>query len=478
MPASAGPAAVSGAANGPAAPLYRPLKGAWTPDQQLVADAVSDHRRVVVASANGVGKTYLCADLLIAWMSRPDSLALTTAPTRRQVNDSLWNEIWTRLIDAGLAKPDASGTRWADRRTRRRLIGMATDRAPRLQGLHAAHVMVVVDEASGFRIDLLNALEAIAIGATDRIVLIGNPNNQTGALWEAWSRPSYTHLRLSAMTHPNILERREVVPGATSWTALTDRLADWCTIIPPDAPPQPDELTIDAVRYAPNDEFRVRYLGLWPRTPAGLLISQADLDDATTAALTGYSIAAVDVARYGGDDTVYAVRDGDTCTRCQVLAPADLITQSNIVAGLLRDDGARAVIVDAAGLGAGMLDSLVGTAPCPVIRFVGSDKPISPQHQARYLNMRAFAYAMLARALRDRRCALPIVPELREELLQLPYSFNEHHQMRLAPKDAIKAQFGRSPDRADAVSMLWSGLAAQPTAITQPVRRDRDEDDW
>jgi hypothetical protein len=40
--------------------------------------------------------------------------------------------------------------------------------------------------------------------------------------------PSWRNETLSALTHPNIIQKREVVPGATNWRTLLQRVKDWC----------------------------------------------------------------------------------------------------------------------------------------------------------------------------------------------------------------------------------------------------------
>ena len=73
------------------------LGSQWWSRQREVARCVVRHRRVAVRSANGVGKTYLAADLALWFLySFSPSIVLTTAPTKRQVENLLWEEIRKR----------------------------------------------------------------------------------------------------------------------------------------------------------------------------------------------------------------------------------------------------------------------------------------------------------------------------------------------------------------------------------------------
>jgi hypothetical protein len=74
------------------------LGSSWWSKQREAAELVAGNRRVAVKSANGVGKTYLAADLALWFLySHRPSIVLTTAPTWRQVRYLLWEEIRRRF---------------------------------------------------------------------------------------------------------------------------------------------------------------------------------------------------------------------------------------------------------------------------------------------------------------------------------------------------------------------------------------------
>ena len=65
----------------------------WSKQREIL-EAIRDHDRVAVRSANAVGKTSLAARAVLWWLGGgPGSIALTTAPTDRQVRRLLWKEI-------------------------------------------------------------------------------------------------------------------------------------------------------------------------------------------------------------------------------------------------------------------------------------------------------------------------------------------------------------------------------------------------
>lgn len=485
----------------------RPLMGAWTPDQARIAAHFrspptpnAQHpiplpaRRVCVCAANGVGKTHLAADLAVSFLlDLAHSIVLTTAPTQRQVEELLWPQIRARLKRDGLWKPGHRQPEWEGPQGQR-AIGFATNRAERLQGFHADQMLIIIDEASGMTAELLEAAEAIAVGEENYIFAIGNPNEPFGPFYELTRRPSYVQEHMSALNHPNILQRREVIPGATTWASLLDRLRDWCREVVEPIEGETFSLEVSEEElpaigggptpsermrhFLPNDAFRVRYLGLFPRAAAESLLSMEMLTEATrrNAYSGGRVVAALDVARTGGDRTIYALRRGETVVRVEVVPAAPLTEQAEQVHRLLRRDNPAHITIDAAGLGIGLIDYLRRLTLIPVREFHGSEPPLSPLAVRRYANRRAHAYANLASALQKRRVSLPNDPALLEELAAITFRHTPDGALLITPKEQIKAKTGRSPDLADAVSMLF-----EPEALGEPPRvtpRQREEIEW
>src|SRR5438552_12822845 len=80
---------------------YRFLGSQWWSAQEEIGLALTRHRRVVVRSGNGVGKTYLAADLALWFLyTHSPSIVITTAPNARQVRHVLWHEIRRRWLNA------------------------------------------------------------------------------------------------------------------------------------------------------------------------------------------------------------------------------------------------------------------------------------------------------------------------------------------------------------------------------------------
>ena len=447
----------------------RPILGEWTPDQQRIAAHFPAARRVAVTAANGVGKTYLAADLVVSFLQQPEAVVITTGPTARQVEGVLWPEIWKRLRQLELAEEDHARAEWEgpDGQSAK---GFATNRAERMQGYHAAKLLVIVDEGSGVAREMFEAIEGICVGEENYVFVIGNPNEPIGPFYELCRPGSQWEIEeLSALTHPNIMQRREVIPGATTWRALSEHLRDWCRVVDE---PTPETFTIDGVHYLPNDAFRVRFLGRWPAQASNALFNPAQLSQATDRAVfsDGYCIAALDVARTGGDRTVYTLRQGNAVTCIQIIEPGDLPTQAEAVGRLLVRDNPKHITIDAAGLGIGLIDYLRRITTTPVREFQGSAQPISEAEQKKYYNKRAAAYGHLATAIARGNTSLPNEPELLEELERMTYTHKPNGTLIITSKDEYKSMGYRSPDLADGVSMLFEqptvfGMQASPAVL-------------
>src|SRR5437870_1977099 len=82
------------------------LGSRWWSAQEEVGKALVESRRVVVRSGNGVGKTFLAADLALWFLyTHKPAIVITSAPTWRQVRHVLWQEIGQRVHGAKVRLP-------------------------------------------------------------------------------------------------------------------------------------------------------------------------------------------------------------------------------------------------------------------------------------------------------------------------------------------------------------------------------------
>ena len=170
------------------------------PWQKRLLEAVAaGKRRISVRSGHGVGKSTVVAWAAIWYITtRFPVKIVVTAPTSGQLFDALFAEIkrWIRLLPPVLndlfeVKAERIELKSAPTES---FISARTSRAEQpeaLQGVHAEHVMLVGDEASGIPDAVFEAAAGSMSGHSAVTLLLGNPVRSSGFFYD-------THHRLSA----------------------------------------------------------------------------------------------------------------------------------------------------------------------------------------------------------------------------------------------------------------------------------------
>ena len=459
--------------------------------QVEVLTALTEGRRVVVKSGNGLGKGF-CAAVAVLWFvhSRPDAIVLTTAPTFRQVRHILWRQI-RRLH--GPAAETLGGkmldTRW-ELPDGRYAMGLSADGADQFQGFHSPNVFIVVDEAEGVGDEIYEAIESVMTSAEPLLLLIGNPTTMTGAFRRAFfeERRIYRTITISALDSPNVQAGRVVIPGLTTPRWVEERREIWGE---------------------DNPVYRARVLGEFPDQGDNTLLNLSDIEAAVkrphslaaverphpnplpggegtlepplmagekTAKLPlppgeGWgegvppSIAApplatggnesvilgVDVARFGADRSVILRRRGDRVEDIRVLRQMDTMQLAGWVAAAIRECSPAQVYVDEIGVGAGVVDRL---------RELGHPvRGVNVAHKARqdglYLNLRAEGYWTLRQRFMSGSISIPADNQLVGELAALRYGYDSQGRLRMESKDEMRKRGLPSPDKADALMLAF-----------------------
>lgn len=451
------------------------LGSRWWEAQRRIATKLATHRRVAVKAANGVGKTYLAADMVLWFLyAYPPAIVLTTAPTWRQVTSLLWEEIrrrWNRVnreAEVNGVVPPLSGRLL---KTELHLgdghfaMGLSAEDAVHFQGYHAENLLVVLDEACGISESIWEAVEGICVGKNNRILAISNPLTPTGRFYRLFQSPQWETETISALDHPNILypdQQNQQIPGATTRQALTDQIAEWCE--PTEDIEEGATFVWEGQRYRPEGLFLSRALGQFPPAAEDSLLSRAWLEAAISKQpleMERPCVLAVDVARFGGDETVFALRRGNRVCKIQPRRKWDTMQVVGETKAMAEDEGADVVIVDAVGVGAGVLDRLREINLHGVLEASFGRSAVGLRGRACFQNLRAQTFWSLRERLRNGEVQLPDDGVLVEQLAALRYSYSSMGQILIESKDQIRARGLPSPDRADAVAMLFCPLVEQ-----------------
>ena len=174
---------------------------------------------------------------------------------------------------------------------------------------------------------------------------------------------------------------------------------------------------------------------------------------------------AVDVARMGDDSTLIALGRGNKIDT--ILERKKQTT--DVTAAWIRDIikgqniDPNNVIIDIVGLGGGVVDLLRSTKVpgwgYNVKAFNGGAKATKKGKQTEFANMRGQSYFLLREAAEEQKYLLDLSDVefdlLAEELTGLQYEVDDK-KVTVEKKQAYKKRLGRSPDRADAVTMFYS----------------------
>lgn len=431
----------------------------WTMQRQVM-EAVRDHPRVAVKSAHSMGKSFLMGELTCWWLD-PDTHApgtafvLTTAPTFPQVRTILWKEI-VRAKDRGKLPGRTNQTEWWLGTEQVAMGRKPSDYNPdAFQGIHAEHVLVIIDEASGVPQDLWDAADSIASNVGSRIIAIGNPTNPMSHFKRVCDSPTWHTIRIDGLSSPNFTG--EPVPDKLRGLLLSP---EWV-----------DRKKQEWGEESPMFVSRVR--GEFPTdTDDGVIpFSWADAcrslgeEDSTPVEL------GVDVGG-GGDETVIAVRRGRKAYIHKRLNTEDPTVVEGAVLAAIRDTGATACKIDAIGIGWAVAGNVRERAKSCDVRGVKVSK--ASRNSGKFKNLRSELWWEVGRELsRTRGWDLgELTDDDIYELTQPKYHEDASGRIVIESKDDLRRRIKKSPDVADALLLaFYSGGRKQRPVRATSTRR-------
>lgn len=409
----------------------------WTKQAEII-ESVFANPRTAVQSCHGSGKTATAARVALTFLAAyPRSRVITTAPTFTQVRDLLWPEIHTAVHRAPVGLfPSPDTTRLTIAKDWY-AVGVSTNRPERFQGHHAEHLLLIVDEASGVDEAIYEAAEGFMTNDAARVLLIGNPTQTAGQFYRAFhaERAAWNTIHISAFDTPNFTG--EAVPDEVARNMVSHSWVDEKRVLWGEDSPM----------------WQVRVLGQFPTMADDQIMGLASIEDAQARTTEPGEpvVVACDVARYGSDETVIAVRQGDHVRIRTAYTGKSLMETAGKIIDTVRSLNASCrVVVDDAGLGGGVTDRLreVGMR---VEAFNGGNPAHDPDL---YPNRRSEAWFVFANQLPS--IDLDADPQLAADLVAPRYNLDSQGRRVVEPKDTTKRRLGRSPDRADAILMAYA----------------------
>lgn len=169
----------------------------------------------------------------------------------------------------------------------------------------------------------------------------------------------------------------------------------------------------------------------------------------------------VDVARFGDDRIVLALRKGRHLLWYAVVPPCDNVAIVGEIMSISTEYSLDAIFVDVVGVGAGVYDMLNNKLDYVYAVNGGS----SPQDKGKYYNKRAENWGRMREWFNDPPVVVPNSAEMLTDICSLKYSYNGNGQYVLEKKEDAKKRGVRSPDIADAIALTFA---------ENPGHRDRE----
>lgn len=492
-------------------------------EQQEILSAVQHNSRITVSSGTSRGKDFVAAcaalcffNLTPRWNKKKELIENTkvilTAPTDRQIKNIMMPEI-SRLVrkaeNRGIELPGRITI--SDIRTENKewfLTGFKADENNReaWSGLHAVHIMFVITEATGISDNIFETIEGNLQGDS-KILLVYNPNISTGYAAKSQKSDDWKKFRLNSLNAVNVTEKKDIIPGQVDYKWVKSRLEEWCTKINEDeVQVELDDFKFEGQWYRPEDLFRTKVLGKFPKVSEDVLIPPQWIEAAQQRwrEYKGNQVAAacmlgVDVAGMGRDSTVYCNRQGSRVhyiNKRNSGGVADHMRVAGDVVNFLNSHKKSIAMIDTIGEGAGVISRLVEQGYANNNNAVLFDKgqkgvAISCKYseaakdskgnnltditgQYNFANMRAYLFWCVRDWLNPKNetgAMLPTGGTLAQEVAEIKWNFRSDGKIIIEPKEDIKHRLGYSPDEFDALANTFYPVRVRVPFDTSNLRK-------
>ena len=396
--------------------------------------------KISIRSGHGVGKTALCSWLATHFLLfRDDVKVIVTSPSFKQMNDGLIPEVqkWLAKVPDWMSANIESTSERIVRlpNSKNNFISFRTARKENpeaLAGVHASHVLIIVDEASGVD-EVVYETGQGALSTKGAIaVLIGNPTKPSGFFYK-------TQTSLSDLW----------------WTRKVSCM---------DSSRVSDEYIASQRRTYGEDsrEFAVRVLGEFPQSGADAVIPRQFIASAVGRDVEAKQhplVWGIDPGR-GGDPSGFIERSDNAILSAEQLRFDNLMRLVGWVKtrwdGLPNSKRPAAIYVDSIGLGAGVYDRL-SELELPVIAVNVSETAALSE---RYMRLRAELWYK-ARAwfeAYDKHIPsnLLYLEQFVEELAMVEQKIMSSGKVDIESKEQMRRRGVPSPNLADAFVLTFA----------------------
>lgn len=452
-------------------------------EQKDILRSVQINKMTAVASGTARGKDFIAACAAMCFMyltprfdregnlSKNTKIAMT-APTGRQVTDIMIPEVSRLYRKAGFlpGRLLANGIRTNYEEWYLTGFKSSADNTEAWSGFHAVNTMFIVTEASGIPDVTFNAIEGNLQG-NSRLLIVFNPNITTGYAAKAMKSKRFKKFRLNSLNAENVVRKKNVIPGQVDYDWVKDKVETWCSLIrKEDFDEGRGDFVFEGNYYTPNDLFRVKVLGMFPKVAEDVLIPYEWVEIANNRwrelQEQGFKSKkhirlGVDVAGMGRDRSCFIPRQGSYVP--EIIArnsggAADHMAVAGETRQYILEDSKAKAFIDTIGEGAGVYSRLLelgckNAYSCKFSHGVKGLHDITGCYN--FANMRAYLFWCVRDWLNPKNGFNPALPpddELMEELTEPHWQFMSDGRIIIEKKDEIKKRLKRSPDKMDALA--------------------------
>lgn len=421
--------------------------------QREILTNLAERRRACVRGPHGLGKTTV-ASLAILWFALTrdgeDWKIATTASAWRQLTKFLWPEVhkW-----AGRLRWDVIGRQPFNERTELHTLNMrlktgeafalASNNPALIEGAHADHLLYVFDESKVIPPGTWDSAEGAFSTGDAYWLAISTPGEPSGRFYEIQKRkPGYEDWWVRHVTKAEAMAADRIT---SAWAEA--RLRQWG---------EKSSVYQNRVEgeFAASDEDGVIPLS-WIEAAND---RWQEWQEASGGKFDRLDAVGVDVARFGEDKTVLALRAGKVIVEMRHYAKEDTMETVGRLAGILRAYGGKGII-DEIGVGAGVVDR-AREMGLDVEGFNSSQSTalLDRSGELGFADKRAAAYWTLREMLNPaygENIALPPDDELTGDLTAPKWRVQSGGRIRVESKDDIRKRLGRSPDCGDGVALAF-----------------------
>lgn len=452
-------------------------------EQKAILRSVQTNKMTAVASGTARGKDFIAACAAMCFMyltprfdsegnlSKNTKIAMT-APTGRQVTDIMIPEVSRLYRKAGFlpGRLLANGIRTNYEEWYLTGFKSSADNTEAWSGFHAVNTMFIVTESSGIPDVTFNAIEGNLQG-NSRLLIVFNPNITTGYAAKAMKSKRFKKFRLNSLNAENVVKKKNVIPGQVDYDWVKDKVETWCSLIrKEDFDEGRGDFVFEGNYYTPNDLFRVKVLGMFPKVAEDVLIPYEWVEIANNRwrelREQGFKSKkhirlGVDVAGMGRDRSCFVPRQGSYVP--EIIArnsggAADHMAVAGETRQYILEDPKAKAFIDTIGEGAGVYSRLLelGCKNAYSCKFSNGVKGLHDITGCyNFANMRAYLFWCVRDWLNPKNGFNPALPpddELMEELTEPHWQFMSDGRIIIEKKDEIKKRLKRSPDKMDALA--------------------------